>query len=322
MAMMTCDIYILNYNGRHLLEDSLPSIVEAVDARGKVDDIKVIDNASQDDSVEFLRRSFPQVKIVQKEKNNFLFSVNEDVRSSTKDYFIFLNNDLKVDKGFIAPLLDCLGNSDVFAATCKIYDWEGKSIQSGKRYISFKKFTYNSWYDFDRQYPCHTLFASGGASAYNRKTFVELGGFDELFNPGYLEDVDLSYRAWKAGYKVIYCPSSIVYHKGRQSFGKFFNNSQIDRIFLRNSLFFMWKNISDIYLLLPHLMLLPYRLLRVVYTGPSAFGYEYLKTILRCPGILMSARKARKQFRITDKEAFRLINMMDEVVIREGSSLC
>lgn len=318
--MKKCDIFILNYNGKHLLEDCLPSVVKAVETRGNIDEIIVIDNASTDDSIEFIKQYYPQIKIILKEKNNYLFSINKEVLKSDKEYFIFLNNDLKVDINFITPLLNYFFDKSIFAVGSKIFDWEGKNLQTGKRFISFKKFALDTWYDFNIQYPCYTLYASGGASAFDRKKFIDLGGFDELFKPGYLEDTDISYRAWKAGYKVIYSPESIVYHKGRVTLGKQFKNIEIDKIFLRNRLYFTWKNISDIHLLLPHILLLPYRLLRFISTKP-ALGYEYFKTILRCLHILIK-RKNGEKFKITDKEAFKLINDMEIITIKENSKIC
>ncbi len=311
--MRNCDIYILNYNGKHLLGDCLTSVIRAVEARGNIDEIIVIDNASTDGSVEFLRDNYPGVRIIEKGENDFLFSVNEEVVRSGRDYFIFLNNDLRVDIGFITPLLDYFDDSRVFAVTSKIYDWEGKNLQTGKRFVSFKKFTYNSWYDLNIQYPCYTLFASGGAAAYDRKKFVEMGGYDELFNPGYLEDIDISYRAWKAGYKVIYCPESVVYHKGRETFGKHYRSIEIDKIFLKNTLLFTWKNITDTRFILFHLMLIPYRLLRVALSSPPALSCQYLRTILSCPYLYMKCIKVKKQFKLTDKEAFLMINSLERL---------
>lgn len=311
--MRNCDIYILNYNGKHLLADCLPSVIQAVEARGNIDEIIVIDNASTDDSIEFVKQTYPQIKIIEKRENNFLFSINEEIVKSNKDYFIFLNNDLRFDIGFITPLLDWFDDGQVFATTSKIYDWDGKGLQTGKRFISFKKFTFNSWYDFDIQYACHTLFAPGGASAYDRKKFIELGGYDELFKPAYLEDIDISYRAWKAGYKVIYCPKSIIYHKGRATLSKIYRSKEIDKIFLKNNLVFTWKNITDIRFNIFHILLIPYRLIRIITSSPSYLSKQYIKTLLIFPYIFMKRNKVKKQFKLNDREVFHKINSLEEL---------
>ncbi|MFC2084423.1 glycosyltransferase family 2 protein [Bacteroidota bacterium] len=317
--MRNCDIYILNYNGKHLLSDCLPSIIQAVEARGNIDEMLLIDNASTDDSIEFMKHTYSQIKIIEKKENNFLFSINEEIDKSNKDYFIFLNNDIRVDIGFITPLLEWFDDDQIFATTSKIYDWEGRYLQTGKRFISFKKYTFNSWYDFDIQYSCHTLFASGGASAYDRKKFIKLGGFDELFKPFYIEDVDISYRAWKAGYKIVYSPESVIYHKGRATIEKHYRSKEIDKVFLKNTLIFIWKNITDIEFFALHLMLIPYRLVRVTLTSPPALSYKYFKTILTFPYIYMKRIQTRKQFKLSDRETFCLINSCEKILLRKST---
>jgi GT2 family glycosyltransferase len=293
--------------------DCLPSVIGAVKARGNIDEVVVIDNASIDGSVEYLKKNYSCIKVIEQEKNNFLFSINKEVKKSAKDYFIFLNNDMRVDVDFITPLLDYFCKADVFAVTSRVYDWEGKNIQTGKRFISFKKFTFDSWYDLNIQYPCYTLLAVGGISAYDRKKFIELEGYDELFKPGYLEDVDISYRAWKAGYKIIYCPGSIVYHKGRSTFKKYYTSREIDKIFLRNTLIFTWKNITDMRLTTFYLLSIPYRLLLVILSSPFAISLQFIKTILNFPHIYKKRLLAKMQFKLADKKVFHLINSLQRI---------
>jgi hypothetical protein len=99
-------------------------------------------------------------------------------------------------------------------------------------------------------YPC--FYGGGGSCAFDRRKFLELGGFDELLAPFYLEDTDLGYMAWKRGWKVLYQPRSIVYHEHRGTIGKRFTDSQIQAVLKKNYLLFCWKNIHDWRLLAPH----------------------------------------------------------------------
>ena len=92
-------------------------------------------------------------------------------------------------------------------------------------------------------YPC--FYGGGGSCAFDRRKFLELGGFDELLRPFYLEDTDLGYLAWKRGWKVLYQPRSVVYHEHRGTIGKRFSDAQIDLVLKKNFILFCWKNIHE-----------------------------------------------------------------------------
>ena len=92
-------------------------------------------------------------------------------------------------------------------------------------------------------FPC--FYGGGGSCAFDRRKFLELGGFDELFRPFYLEDTDLGYQAWKRGWKVMYQPASVVYHEHRGTIGKKFSAAQIDAVLKKNFILFCWKNIHE-----------------------------------------------------------------------------
>ncbi len=92
-------------------------------------------------------------------------------------------------------------------------------------------------------FPC--FYGGGGSCAFDRQKFLELGGFDELLAPFYLEDTDLGYMAWKRGWKVLYQPRSVVYHEHRGTIGKRFREEQIQAVLKKNYLLFCWKNIHE-----------------------------------------------------------------------------
>ena len=92
-------------------------------------------------------------------------------------------------------------------------------------------------------YPC--FYGGGGSSAFDRQKFLELGGFDKLFEPFYLEDTDLGYLAWKRGWQVLYQPQSLVYHEHRGTIGKRFSEKQIRAVLKKNYILWVWKNVHD-----------------------------------------------------------------------------
>jgi GT2 family glycosyltransferase len=101
--------------------------------------------------------------------------------------------------------------------------------------------------------------AAGPVLAVDRQKFLELGGYDPVFYPGRIEDLDLGFRGWMAGYKGYYVPRSVAYHRGFGTFGPVLGRKHCDRLAIRNSLLFAWKNLAGARLA-DHLCWLPVRL--------------------------------------------------------------
>ena len=135
----TINIIILNYNGRDLLAECLPSVVEASDTSKYSCKVTVIDNVSTDDSVSFLRSNFPDVDVVRAKENRVLCSYNDVLRSIKDDITILLNNDLKVRNDFVDPLIEPFREEDVFLASPKSYFFDGR-YEGGRSYIFMKFF--------------------------------------------------------------------------------------------------------------------------------------------------------------------------------------
>ena len=117
---------------------------------------------------------------------------------------------------------------------------------------------FHKWWALDRQEGALTLDACGGAAAYRRTMFVELGGFDPLYRPGYYEDLDLSYRAWARGWTVVYEPRSRAFHKTSASMLARYGDTGKARLLYRNHLLFTVKNIGGAGFLLGFLLTLPH----------------------------------------------------------------
>ena len=114
-----------------------------------------------------------------------------------------------------------------------------------------------------------TFYAGGGSTAYDRNKLLELGGFDSLMEPFYLEDADISYMAWKRGWFVFYEPRSVVYHEHRGTIGKHFSETEIQKALQQNNLLFTWKNIHEWKRLAGHFVSLYARLWLRLVVGPT-----------------------------------------------------
>jgi N-acetylglucosaminyl-diphospho-decaprenol L-rhamnosyltransferase len=240
--MKSVCLAILNYNGRKHLVHLLPTAVAAARAYAGPCSVVVLDNSSTDDDVEWIRSNHPEVRCAVAPRNDFLFSYNWLLPQLSEDVVVILNNDLRVREDFIGPLLGHFSASDVFAVSASSYDWEGHERTSGPLRLTFHNGFYGWICEPQRQDICHTLFASGGFMAVDRLKFLELGGFNELYHPAYCEDLDLGFRAWRRGWRSIYEPASVVWHREQASWN-LSPMARPNKLNLRHALFFQWSSL-------------------------------------------------------------------------------
>lgn len=310
-------VVILNWNGRSLLEECLPSVVAEVERTPGDHEVIVIDNGSTDDSVAMLQETFPSVRIV-RHKQNYFFSkgYNRGVQSARGDLLVFLNNDMMVEPGFLAALIEPFRDDpDLFAVTAQVFfaDASKRREETGKTRALWRK----GWIEYahhavtegdTRNGLVPVFYAGGGSAAVDRVKFTEIGGFDVLLDPFYVEDTDLSYQAWKRGWKVLLCPASKVIHKHRSSSGRI-DRRHLERIIRRNQLLFIWKNITDWRPFFAHLWFLPRTLERMGHAlGATQMARIFLMALARWPHAWTRRFLCRFHYQFTDREVFRVAN--------------
>lgn len=244
-------IVILNWNGRNFLEQFLPS-VNASTYPNK--EIVVIDNASTDDSVSFLQRNYPHIKIVQNAVNyGFAKGYNEGLKQVRADYYLLLNSDVEVEQGWIEPLVNLL-ESDKSIAACqpKLLQFHQKNLfeyaGAAGGWIDYLGYPFARGRIFDvcekdeGQYnQAEAVFWASGAALFIRlDAYWQVRGFDEYFF-AHQEEIDLCWRLQWLGYKIYSCPSSVVYHVGGGTLPK--GNSRKVFLNFRNNLVMMAKNL-------------------------------------------------------------------------------
>jgi GT2 family glycosyltransferase len=270
--MTTCAIVVLNWNGVEHLRLLLPSLEAAVAAYGSPVPIVVVDNRSTQGDVAWVRAEHPTVDVVVAERNDYLFSLNPIVAGRSEDVVIILNNDMRVDAGFIAPLVAHFSDPAVFGASARVLDWDGATDTTGQRRMVVKHWWYYQWWDMTviaGGQPVPTLDAGGGCAAFRRTYFAELGGFDPLYRPAYFEDVDLSYRAWMRGWRTVFEPRSIIYHRIGATLWDKARDARHRAHLARNQALFTVKNVSGWGFLAGYLALVPLRMLRGSLSGDS-----------------------------------------------------
>jgi O-antigen biosynthesis protein len=306
-------IVILNWNGKELLEQGIPSVVEAVRADGKEHEILVVDNGSDDGSIEFLSENYPEIRVLALGKNlGFAQGNNAGIKAAKHDVVVLLNNDMVVDRSFLGPLLEGFGPA-TFAVAGQVYfqDPHARREETGKTTAFFRRgmidYSHRPIPGATATRPHYPVFwAGGGSSAYHKRRFLELGGFREIYSPAYVEDTDLSYRAWKAGWEVLFTPRSVVHHKHRTSSLKRFRARDLQCLIQRNQFLFIWTNIRSWKLLLLHCLFLPWNCYRLA----RDFGLPVWKSIFqgatRLPSVKRSPLESRYLPVRTDKDIFEI----------------
>jgi GT2 family glycosyltransferase/glycosyltransferase involved in cell wall biosynthesis len=309
--LTAASVVIPNWNGRDLLAKYIPPLLDAL-AGNPGNEIVVVDNGSEDGSAEFLAEKFPAVKVVRLEQNlGFGGGSNAGFREARNDVVVLLNSDMRVDRDFLAPLLKGFTDEKIFAISCQIF-----LSDPGKRREE-TGLTEGWWEDgslrvshrddpmVDRLYPC--FYGGGGSCAFDRRQFLELGGFDELLAPFYLEDTDIGYLAWKRGWKVLYEPASKVWHEHRGTIGRRFSQAYIDSVLKKNFLLFVWKNIHNWRMLAEHLVFswigAAFSLLAKSPERPTFPAIWW--AFIQLGGAVASRWRARSLAVIGDQEAFR-----------------
>lgn len=245
-GLPSVSIVIANWNGRQLLEPCLTSI-GTLDYPSAALEVIVVDNGSADDSVAWLASAYPAVRVVTNADNlGFAAASNQGAEAAGGELVAFVNNDVRLDPAWLRPLVEVLQDGDVAAAGSRILDWEGRRYDFDGGAMSFHG------HGISRRHghpylpgpvaaPTPTLFACGAAMAVTRASFLEAGGFDTDYF-AYFEDVDLGWRLWVQGERVVHVPGSMAYHRHH---GSGMAADRHIRLLERNALASLVKNYDD-----------------------------------------------------------------------------
>jgi GT2 family glycosyltransferase len=243
-------VVVPNWNGKTTLGACLDSLI----AQSYKTDIIVVDNGSNDGSLEFIEKKYPDVIVVSNKRNlGFAGGVNSGINKAFElgsEYIALFNNDAVADKDWLAQLVKVLETENkVGIVTCKLVSGDGRQIDStGDLYTNWGlPFPRGRGEESGTQYDnkLDVFAASGGASLYRTSMLKKIGLFDKDFF-AYYEDVDISFRAQLAGWKVRYSPKSLAYHETGTTSGqiKGFTTYQA----MKNLPWLFWKNVPMRYL--------------------------------------------------------------------------
>jgi GT2 family glycosyltransferase len=240
-------ILVLNYNGKIHLDDCFRSILAQI---GPQDQAYLVDNGSTDGSIEYVKEYYPAVKLICFERNlGFAEAYNRAVTSIEEEIVVLLNNDVQVEKGWLMELKSVFEKSNDRVAACgsKILFYHDRGVinHAGGKLVPIGGGIDRGFMRHDKREEHSREYVgcvSGASMMVSRSVFLSLGGFDPGFF-AYFEDVDYCWRAWLVGLRVLYVPSSIMYHKFSATMGPLLTP---ERVFLgeRNRLQTMIQNLE------------------------------------------------------------------------------
>jgi GT2 family glycosyltransferase len=272
-------VIIPNFNGKNILKKCMESLESQNSSFKSI----IIDNASRDGSVEYIKKIYPKIKLIENEENlGFAIAVNQGINASKSEYIFVLNNDTELEPNCISNLLNCIEKDEnIFAVSSKMIQYNDKNIMDN----AGNEYTILGWtkllgygkspklYEKSRE----IFSACAGAALYRRSVFEEIGFFDENFF-AYMEDVDISYRARINGYKCIYCPKAIVYHVGSASSGSRYNEFKI-RLAAKNNVYVPFKNMPWPQLAFNFVFLLFGFFIKYLFFLKLGYGSVYLESL-------------------------------------------
>lgn len=250
-------VVIPNYNGQSLLADVLPSVVDALSSIPSSSEIIIADDNSTDDSIRFINENFPQVIVLKNDINlGFSGTVNKGILAAGMDLVFILNNDVKLIPGYFEAQLPLFERDDTFGVNGAVLDWDSDVLQGGGKIINrhLFKIKANENYFVNPGTPATagpwlTMFLSGTNALIDRKKLVLLKGYDHLFSPFYVEDVELSVRAMRMDWKMYYSPSSKCMHQISTTINKYNKKKKIKYMTLRNKFYLHFIHLNGLQLI-------------------------------------------------------------------------
>jgi GT2 family glycosyltransferase len=306
-------VILLNFNGKNLLERFLPYLMKYTDK--KISNLYVIDNASNDDSVSFLKENYSSIKVIINKKNlGYAGGYNEGVKSIKADYYVFINTDVEVTSNWLNPLFNKMeSNSNIGACQPKILSEKNKNYfeyaGASGGYIDFLGYPYCRGRIFDTiekdygQYneEKEVFWTSGSCMIIQSSLFHKLNGFDKDFF-AHMEEIDLCWRIKRKGF-INYCiPKSVIYHIGGETLS--YLNPKKTYLNFRNNLIMISKNdrfINLLYKIPSRLILDIFAAIKILINKKSIFHFTsilraYLSFITFLPIIFFKKRNNKLNY--------------------------
>jgi GT2 family glycosyltransferase len=314
-------VVIPNYNGVGLFPQTLPPLFEALKQSLLPYEVIVSDDCSTDDSVGMLVRDFPEVRVITSKVNQgFAPTINKGIREATFDMVFLLNSDVKLKPDYFTYLVPYFERNDTFGVMGQIVNWDDDGIQDGAKLPTFQGAKIKTFKNFlpsetPVQPGLYTMYLSGAETLVSKSKLQMLGGFDEIFAPYYIEDYELSLRAWRLGWKCYYDHRAICRHRTSSSIKSKARKQHIQTIYYRNKMFLHAIHLNSFQMMIYYPQIFFECLVRVV-----SFRFHYVNSIRLFFKGRKKCRDSKKRFEeLADKVGTNLT--LAEVAKKIGDSL-
>ncbi len=234
---------------------------------------------------------FKQIILIENKQNlGFAPTVNVGFAQVKNPYVLLLNSDVVLEDNTFKKALEHFKDKTVFAVSFAQKEKDGTLVGKNTIYWNNGFFQHSKSTNFNEGI---NGWAEGGSCLIDTNKFRYLNGFDEMYSPFYWEDIDLSYRAWKQGYNVLFDPTVVVEHHHESTIGSYFKKQLIIQIAYRNQLLFIWKNISNPGMLFSHLFYLKLFILKSIVKGNTPFLKGYFQALLQLPIVIKKRNSIR-----------------------------
>lgn len=273
-------VVIPNYNGISLFPQTLPPLFRALDNCGLPYEVIIPDDCSTDESVNYLATNYPQIRVLTTTVNKgFAPTINRGIKEARYDMVFLLNSDVKLEPDYFIYLIPYFERSDTFGVMGQIVNWEDDRIQDGAKLPTFQLAKIKTFKNFlpsetPVQPGLFTMYLSGAEALVSKEKLQMLGGFDEIFAPYYIEDYELSLRAWRLGWKCYYDHRAICRHKTSSSIKNKSRKKNIQTIYYRNKMFLHAIHLDAFQMAVYYPQIFFECLVRVI-----SFRFHYVKSI-------------------------------------------
>ena len=274
-------VVIPNYNGIQLFPVTLPTVVEALKNSGKPCEIIIVDDCSTDNSVQWLKQNYPLITIAENETNSgFSVTANKGMVMARFDKILLLNSDVQLTPSYFLNQFKYFDRPDTFGVMGRSIGWDDNITQDGAKLPGFhgaKIKTSGNYLLNDEskmKNGLYTMYLSGAVAFVDKEKFMLIGKLDEIFSPFYVEDFELSLRAWRLGFKCYFDYNSICRHKVSVSIKSKSRKGYVDTIYDRNKMIMHAIHLEGMQKTLWYLQLIFETLIRVV-----TLRWHYLRSL-------------------------------------------
>lgn len=246
---------------------------------------------------------FRNLRLIQNKANlGFSGATDACIRSAKSKYVMLLNDDVLLINDRYLVFVDRFKDQSIFAVSFSQKEKNNNLVGKNRLYWARGMIHHSQANDFKKG---PNAWAEGGACIIDKNKYLTLLGFDQIYNPFYWEDIDLSYQAWKNGYKVLFDPGVTFIHHHESTISKTFSKQFIKTIAFRNQFIFIWKNIKDFTLLTKHILFLPYNMLYHLLKGEKEYIMGFFSALKLLRTVLQKRNLYNKKRILSDKEILR-----------------